>query len=76
MLSKLYSNQLQPVLANMFTSNKYMPALDGLGLRDALYICEDAGLVVKINGAGKVINQSISAGSPIEKGQLIKLDLN
>jgi hypothetical protein len=27
----------------MFAGNKYMPALDGLGLRDALYICEDAG---------------------------------
>ena len=76
MLSKLYNDQLQPVLANMFAGNKYMPALDGLGLRDALYICEDAGLVVKVSGTGKVTNQSISVGSPIEKGQLIKLDLN
>jgi len=76
MLSKLYNTRLQPVLANMFTGNKSMPALDGLGLRDALYICEDAGLVVKISGTGKVIDQSISAGSPIAKVQLIKLDLN
>ena len=64
------------MLANMPLSNKYMPALKGLGLKDALYICEDAGLIVKVNGVGKVANQSITEGTPIEKGQQIKLDLN
>ena len=52
-----------------------MPALNGLGLKDALYICENAGLVVKVKGVGKVMNQSIAAGSAIAKGQLIKLEL-
>ncbi|SFQ53212.1 penicillin-binding transpeptidase domain-containing protein [Parafilimonas terrae] len=75
-LAKMYNKQDKPVLTNMPLSNKYMPALKGLGLKDALYICEDAGLVVKVNGVGKVANQSITEGTPIEKGQQIKLDLN
>lgn len=81
-LAKMNKEQNQPVLTSMNVSlpagrqgNKYMPALNGLGLKDALFLCENAGLVVKINGAGKVINQSITAGSPIAKGQLINLEL-
>jgi cell division protein FtsI (penicillin-binding protein 3) len=75
-LSKMYKQRNSTVLSGMTVNNKYMPALDGLGLKDALYICENAGLVVKVNGVGKVTNQSITEGSPIAKGQLIKLDLN
>lgn len=75
-LAKMYKTQNKPVLASMPVNSKYMPALNGLGLKDALYICENAGLVVKVNGAGKVSAQSITEGSPIAKGQTIKLDLN
>jgi cell division protein FtsI (penicillin-binding protein 3) len=81
-LAKMNKEQNQPVLTSMSVNtpadrpgNKYMPALNGLGLKDALYICENAGLVVKISGAGRVIDQSIAAGSPIAKGQLINLEL-
>jgi cell division protein FtsI (penicillin-binding protein 3) len=73
--TKISKQKDQPVLTNMAVGNKYMPALNGLGLKDALFICENAGLVVKVNGAGKVIDQSITAGSPIAKGQLINIDL-
>lgn len=75
-IAKMYKQQDPPVITGIAVSSKYMPALDGLGLKDALYICENAGLVVKIRGSGKVINQSISEGSPIAKGQLVKLELN
>jgi len=75
-LAKMSKQQNQPMLTSMAISNKYMPALNGLGLKDALYICENAGLVVKVKGVGKVMNQSITEGSPIAKGQLIKLEFN
>ncbi len=74
-LAKMSRQKNQPVLTSIAINNKYMPALNGLGLKDALFICENAGLVVKVNGSGKVINQSINAGSPIAKGQLINLQL-
>jgi len=76
MFAKIVNQHSKAVLSSIGFSNKYMPALNGLGLKDALYICENAGLVVKVNGVGKVSNQSITEGSPIGKGQLIKLDLN
>ena len=64
------------MLTNIPVTNNAMPSLNGLGLKDALYICENAGLVVKVKGVGKVMNQSITEGSPIAKGQLIKLEFN
>ena len=75
-LAKVSKQQNQPTLTSIAIINKSMPSLNGLGLKDALYICENAGLVVKINGVGKVKNQSIAAGSAIARGQLIKLELN
>jgi cell division protein FtsI (penicillin-binding protein 3) len=74
--TKLSKQQSRPVLTNVAMSDKSMPSLNGLGLKDALYVCENAGLIVKVKGVGKVVNQSISAGSVIAKGQLIKLELN
>jgi cell division protein FtsI (penicillin-binding protein 3) len=75
-IAKIYKQQDKPVLTSVAVNNKYMPALNGLGLKDALFLCENVGLVVKINGTGKVTNQSITEGSPIAKGQLVKLELN
>jgi cell division protein FtsI (penicillin-binding protein 3) len=73
--TKLYRQQSKPVLANVPVSSNLMPSLNGMGLKDALYICENAGLVVKINGTGKVIGQSIATGSPVAKGERINLEL-
>lgn len=75
-MAKMYKQQHKTVLTNLPVNSRSMPALSGLGLKDALYICENAGLIVKVNGSGKVKGQSIAEGSPIAKGQLIKLDLN
>ena len=51
-----------------------VPNVVGMGLRDALYILENLGLVVQINGVGKVVRQSIIPGTTI-KGQTIKITL-
>ncbi len=74
-LAKMIKQSNRPTLTGFAVNKNAMPALNGLGLKDALYICENAGLVVKVNGVGKVINQSIAAGSVIAKGQLINLQL-
>jgi cell division protein FtsI (penicillin-binding protein 3) len=52
-----------------------MPALRGLGLKDAVLICENLGLKVEIKGKGKVTNQSIVSGQSIAKGQIVTLEL-
>ncbi|WP_416439157.1 penicillin-binding protein [Phnomibacter sp. MR] len=53
-----------------------MPPLQGVGLKDALAVCEEKGLMVTVAGRGKVVAQSILPGTPISKGQTIHLQLN
>jgi cell division protein FtsI (penicillin-binding protein 3) len=56
--------------------NKFtMPNLEGMGLKDALYILENAGLKVTIEGWGKVQKQSIQPGVKIVKGSSINIKL-
>jgi cell division protein FtsI (penicillin-binding protein 3) len=47
----------------------------GMSARDAVYLIESNGMSVNIIGYGKVINQSIPAGSPAFNGGLIELTL-
>ena len=44
----------------------------GMGLKDAVYLCENLGLKVSVKGKGKVTAQSIAAGQSIARGQSIK----
>lgn len=53
-----------------------MPQLKGMGLKDAVYLCENLGLKPIVNGRGRVINQSIVVGQKISKGQIINIELN
>jgi cell division protein FtsI (penicillin-binding protein 3) len=53
-----------------------MPELKGVGLKDALKICEENGWYVAVKGVGRVSTQSIAAGSTVKKGQKITLTLN
>ena len=56
--------------------NDKIPNVIGMGLNDALYLLEDQGLQVKVNGSGFVRNQSINPGETIIRGQLITIDLS
>ena len=53
-----------------------MPQLKGMGLKDAVYLCENVGLKLNVKGKGRVEDQSITAGTPIAKGQIINISLN
>lgn len=60
-----------------FTINKdLVPNVLGMGAKDAVYILENAGLRVHLEGAGKVISQSQTAGSRLIKGTTIAIQLN
>lgn len=52
-----------------------VPDATGMGLRDALYLLENAGLKVQVKGKGRVIRQSIMPGTRIRKGDVIELEL-
>lgn len=53
-----------------------MPNIKYMTAKDAIFLLEEMGLIVEINGVGKVVQQSINAGSKISKGQTVKLILN
>ncbi len=53
-----------------------VPEVKGMGLKDAVYLLEQAGLHVQIKGSGIVKSQSVAPGVPVEKGQTIILELS
>ena len=48
----------------------------GMGLRDAMYLLESNGLQVKVVGKGTVTKQSVLAGSKINRGQWVIIELS
>ncbi len=53
-----------------------MPDVTGMTLRDALYVLEQAGLQVNIEGKGRVTEQSKPVGRRINKGEQVLLTLS
>jgi cell division protein FtsI (penicillin-binding protein 3) len=53
-----------------------MPDVTGMGLRDAIYMLENSGMQVQVQGKGKVKQQSVPAGTRITKGQNIIIQLS
>lgn len=54
---------------------KVIPNVRGMGLKDAVYILENIGLKVKVNGFGTVQGQSLEPGVALKKGSTILLQL-
>jgi cell division protein FtsI (penicillin-binding protein 3) len=69
-------NLHQSTLKARVQSMQTMPSLQGLGLKDALLLGESNGLQIKVSGKGKVISQSITAGEPIQKKQVVQIQLS
>jgi cell division protein FtsI (penicillin-binding protein 3) len=57
-------------------SRGLVPNVSEMGLKDAVYLLENTGLAVVVRGKGKVINQSIQAGSRVRKGDRIVLTMS
>lgn len=56
-------------------SGTLVPNVHGMGAKDAVFLLEKSGLRVRINGIGKVADQSLPPGTVIRKGQQIMLTL-
>ncbi|MBN1821481.1 MAG: transpeptidase family protein [Prolixibacteraceae bacterium] len=53
-----------------------VPDVMGMGASDAVFLLENAGLSVKVQGMGKVKKQSLLPGSGFRQGQLIYITLS
>ena len=56
--------------------NNLVPNVIDMGLKDALYLLENAGLKVIVRGRGKVIHQSIQPGTRVHPGNMIVLEMS
>ena len=63
------------VLTGQVWKTDVVPNVVGMGAKDAVFLLENSGLIVEINGVGTVSSQSISPGTNLIKGQKIKLNL-
>ncbi len=52
-----------------------MPNVNGMGLKDAMYLIGNAGLKARVKGSGKVMSQSLIAGTKVGKGSMVELEL-
>ncbi len=51
------------LLLNRFVGDKTVPSVIGMGLKDALYLLENRGCRVRVEGVGKVRRQSLAPGT-------------
>ncbi len=58
-----------------YTRMQTVPDVTGLGARDAVFLLENLGLVVKMKGKGVVKKQSLLPGTPLRRGNHIYLNL-
>jgi cell division protein FtsI (penicillin-binding protein 3) len=56
--------------------NKAIPDVRGMGLRDALYLLENAGVKVLYKGTGIVKTQSIAPGTRLNNINTISIELS
>src|SRR6266487_5106892 len=71
----VYAQDAVPVMRGTSVPQKNMPNVKGMGLKDALYLLENMGVKVVSKGKGKIINQSVPAGTPLTKGWTIYVEL-
>ena len=64
------------LLDDLTLHENLVPNVREMGVSDAVYLLENAGLRVLVRGRGKVLEQSIPPGSRIEKGQRIILTMS
>ncbi len=51
------------VMKNRIVSDKSIPSVIGMGLKDAIYLLENRGCRVRVEGVGKVRRQSLAVGT-------------
>ena len=61
--------------ASQQCNDTIVPNVVGMGARDAVMQLEQRGIKVKLNGRGKVVEQSIAAGGNVTKGDVCTLRL-
>jgi cell division protein FtsI (penicillin-binding protein 3) len=65
---KTFADEKQTRTAQIVVTKNVIPDLSGMGAKDAVFILENMGLNVQVQGRGKVISQNIKPGTFARKG--------
>jgi cell division protein FtsI (penicillin-binding protein 3) len=63
-------------ISAMGKSTGRVPNVAGMGAKDGVYLMQQCGLKVELDGVGTVVSQSISAGTTAREGATIRLKLS
>ena len=74
--AKLNTANNKAVISSNVVSKKQMPDVQGMSIKDAVYLLENMDVKVSVSGRGKVIMQSVTPGTPIRRNERITLLLN
>ena len=74
--SQFVENDYQKYYANVNKTYSTIPNVTGMSGMDAVSLLENLGLQVKFRGSGKVKQQSLEAGTKLEKNKTIILELS
>ena len=74
--SSNYAVNYKPVIKANPVQDKVMPNVKGMGLKDALYLLENMGVRVQVRGRGKIVGQSLPAGTALNGKQVVVLVLS
>ena len=69
------SKDYNVMMKGVAMADNAMPLVKGMMLRDAIALCEAAGLKPSVKGSGRVTAQSIAPGASVRNGQTIFLEL-
>ena len=62
-------------ISGLIIEQGIVPDVEGMGLKDAVYLLENEGYKVVFHGSGRVSSQTPAAGEQLEKGKQITLNL-
>ena len=63
-------------LSNRTVTENLMPNVKGMGVKDAVFILENLGLSVELQGRGTILKQSVAPGTRISKGDLVVIEMS
>lgn len=63
-------------LENKKAVDNLMPNLNLMGLKDAIYLLENMGLVVEVKGRGSIRKQSVPPGARVRPGQRVTIEMS
>ena len=66
-------NTMQSVAVKV--NRDQVPNVIGMGARDAVYAIEQTGMKVQLTGKGRVVSQSVTAGTAVQQGKMVYLEL-